>query len=70
MKIKKAIKTLYKCEIGEINNVPNKDIDKAINAGRKALMCWLWMRKSVEAGLSDEDIMKVVRQGFLEAADE
>lgn len=71
MKIKKAIKTLYKIESDEaIIKVSMKDFNDAIAAGRKALMCWLWMCNSVKAGLSDEEIMKVVRKGFVEAIDE
>ena len=73
MKIKKAIKTLYKYELEAdktIVKVSMKDFNDAIAAGRKALMCWLWMCKSVEAGMSDKEIMKVVRKGFLEANDE
>jgi hypothetical protein len=70
MKTKKAIEILSKCETGNTYWVDPKDIDEALRAGKKALMCWLWMSKSVKAGLSDEEIMKVVRKGFVEAVDE
>lgn len=67
MKTERAIKILHKFEIDEIET---EKLYGAINAGKKALMCWLWMSRAIKAGMSDEEIMKVVRQGFLEATDE
>lgn len=70
MKTKKAIEILHKMEVDEaIIKISMKDFNEAVAAGKKALMCWLWMSGAIKAGMSDEEIMKVVRQGFLEASE-
>ncbi len=71
MKAKEAIKILHNMEVDEaIIKVSMKDFNEAVAAGKKALMCWLWISGAIKAGMSDEEIMKVVRQGFAEATDE
>lgn len=71
MKTKEAIKILHKMESDEaIVKISMKDFNEAVAAGKKALLCWLWMSGAIKSGMSDKEIMKVVRQGFVEAADE
>ena len=71
MKVKKAIKILHEWETKQSDfSFGLDEFEEATNAGKKALMCWLWMSGAIKAGMSDEEIMKVVRHGFLEATDE
>lgn len=71
MKAKKAITILHEWEIKQSGfSFGQGEFDEAVNEGKKAIMCWLWMSGAIKAGMSDEEIMKVVRQGFLEATDE
>ena len=68
MKIKKTISILHEWENKQSGfSFGQSEFDEAVNEGKKALLCWLWMCKAVEAGLSDKDIMKVIRKGFMEA---
>lgn len=71
MTAKRAIAILHEWEIKQSGfSFVQREFEQAANEGKKALLCWLWMCGAINAGMSDEEIMKVVRQGFAEAADE